>query len=151
MLSPAGATGERLSHSLAESLRHAARRRCDADGAATLFAKYSDLKTDGMGKCPDWQDPRTANLSINRVTRGWNAAASHFAYGCASALPFGVVARDQSHARVASLGRTGTAASRLSATSRSPMMTWRAACGPTTSRPSPASTGSQGSPTPSFG
>ena len=33
------------------------------------------------GGCPNWQDPKSNPVKINRKTLGWNAAAACFAYG----------------------------------------------------------------------
>eukprot|EP01051_Picozoa_sp_SAG22_P019207 SAG22_NODE_3474_length_1690_cov_1.503457_3_plen_168_part_00 len=65
---------------------------CDDDSAQELFDRHPDLsrhpdspgelQEDGtiVGGCPNWQDPRSNPVKINRQTLGWNGAAC-FAYG----------------------------------------------------------------------
>ena len=64
---------------------------CDPDSAQELFDEHPDLKrhpdspgevqADGSirGGCPNWQDPKSNPIKINRKTLGWNGAAAAFA------------------------------------------------------------------------
>jgi len=68
---------------------------CNTTDAATLFAKHKHNLTHPLltsppphgrvgvdgGTCPDWSDPRSAGVGINRATLGWSASAAQFAYG----------------------------------------------------------------------
>jgi len=78
---------------------------CDPDGAAALFARHGDsLRRDPRSRasprsrgCPNWQDPRTTNLTISRGTLGWSSAAACFAYGFGKMAQLGykIVGADQ--------------------------------------------------------
>jgi len=68
---------------------------CNETDATALFAKHKHNLTHPLltspppkgragaegGICPDWRDPRSAKIGINRATLGWSAAAGQFAYG----------------------------------------------------------------------
>ena len=70
---------------------------CDRESADALFAKHPDLKRSHAGACPDWQDPRSNSVKVNRKTLGWNAAAASFAYayGQLALQGFKYVGQDQ--------------------------------------------------------
>eukprot|EP01043_Picozoa_sp_COSAG02_P045893 COSAG02_NODE_4242_length_5594_cov_2.769063_4_plen_715_part_00 len=70
---------------------------CDRKSADVLFEKYPDLKRSHAGACPDWQDPRSHSVKVNRKTLGWNAAAASFAYayGQLALQGFKYVGQDQ--------------------------------------------------------
>ena len=68
---------------------------CDERSAQELFDIHPSLsrhpdspgevQKDGtiLGGCPNWQDPRSNPVKMNRETLSWNAAAACFAYGFA--------------------------------------------------------------------
>jgi hypothetical protein len=62
---------------------------CNASDATALFAAHEhnlthpllrDPESPSAG-CPDWQDPRSTVVGMNRATLGWSATAAQFAYG----------------------------------------------------------------------
>ena len=68
---------------------------CNTSDAATLFKKHQDntthplLRDELSAGCPDWKDPRSSTIGINRVTLGWSAAAAQFAYGVGQLALYG--------------------------------------------------------------